>query len=93
MPEAPTFREQGIEFMDQLDAWYGMLAPARTPPDIIARLNAELRTVLAMPEVRDQLMKQGIEPATSTADEFAALIRDELVRWAALVRDARIVAD
>ena len=93
MPDAPTFREQGIAFMDQLDAWYGLLAPARTPPDIIARLNAEVRTVLALPEVRDQLMKQGIEPAPGTTEEFTALIRDELVRWAALVRDAKIVVD
>ena len=93
MPEAPTFREQGIDFMDGLDAWYGLLGPAKLPPDIVARLNADSRSVIAVPAVREILLKQGIVPVTSTPEELAALIKAELVSWAKLVQDAKISLD
>jgi tripartite-type tricarboxylate transporter receptor subunit TctC len=92
-PEAPTFREQGIDFMDDVDAWYGVMAPGRTPPELIFRLNNDVNAVMAMPDVRDNLMKQGMIPATSTPGEFAALIRSDLARWSKVVADARITVD
>jgi len=92
-PEAPTFREQGIDFMDNVDAWYGVLAPGRTPRDLVARLNADVNAVMAMPEVRENLIRQGMIPVTSTPEELSALIRSDLVRWAKVVADAKITAD
>ena len=92
-PEAPTFREQGIDFMDNVDAWYGVLAPGRTPRDLVARLNADVNAVMAMPEVRENLIRQGMIPVTSTPEELGALIRSDLVRWAKVVADAKITAD
>lgn len=92
-PDTPTFREQGIDFMDDVDAWYAVMAPGRTPASLVARLNADVNAVMALPDVQDQLLKQGMVPATSTPDELAALIRSDLARWAKVVTDARIALD
>ena len=92
-PEAPTFREQGIDFMDDVDAWYAVIAPGKTPPDLVAKLNAEVNAVMGLPEVRDNLTKQGMLPVTSTPGELAALIKSDLARWSKVVADAKITAD
>ena len=92
-PEAPTFREQGIDFMDDVDAWYAVMAPGRTPPELVARLNADVNAVMALPEVRDHLMKQGMIPVTSSPAELAALIKTDLARWAKVIQDAKITLD
>jgi tripartite-type tricarboxylate transporter receptor subunit TctC len=92
-PEAPTFREQGIDFMDDVDAWYAVMAPGKTASELVARLNADVNAVMAMPEVRDNLVKQGLIPATSTPQELAALIKSDLARWAKVVADAKITLD
>ena len=92
-PEAPTFREQGIDFMDDVDAWYAVMAPGRTPPELIARLNADVNAVMALPEVRDNLVKQGMIPVTSSPAELAALIKTDLARWAKVIQDAKITLD
>jgi tripartite-type tricarboxylate transporter receptor subunit TctC len=92
-PEAPTFREQGIDFMDDVDAWYAVMAPGKASPELVARLNKDVNAVMALPEVRDQLMKQGMIPTTSTPEELSALIKSDLVRWAKVVNDAKITLD
>ena len=92
-PEAPTFREQGIDFMDDVDAWYAVMAPGRTPPELIARLNADVNAVMALPEVKDHLIKQGMIPVTSTPAELAALIKADLARWGKVITDAKITLD
>ena len=92
-PEAPTFREQGIDFMDDVDAWYAVIAPAKTPPELVARLNADVNAVMALPEVRDNLLKQGLIPVTSTPEALAALIKADLARWAKVIADAKITVD
>jgi tripartite-type tricarboxylate transporter receptor subunit TctC len=92
-PEAPTFREQGITFMDDVDAWYAVLGPAKMPPEIVAKLNADLKLVLAMPETRSALLAQGLVPVTSTPQELAALMKVDLARWGKVVADAKITAD
>jgi len=92
-PEAPTFREQGIDFMDDVDAWYAVMAPGKTPPELVARLNADVNAVMGVPEVRDNLIKQGLIPTTSTPGELATLIRADLARWAKVVADAKITLD
>lgn len=92
-PEAPTFREQGIDFMDDVDAWYAVMAPGRTPPELIGRLNADVNAVMGLADVRDHLVKQGMIPVTSTPGELAALIKSDLARWAKVVADANIKMD
>jgi len=92
-PGAPTFREQGIDFMDDVDAWYAVMAPGRTPSELIARLNADINAVMGLADVRDHLVKQGMIPVTSTSDELAALIKSDLARWAKVVADANIKVD
>jgi tripartite-type tricarboxylate transporter receptor subunit TctC len=91
--EAPTFREQGMDFMDDVDAWYAVMGPAKLPADIVAKLNQEIKTILAMPDVREHLLKQGLVPVTSTPEELHTLIKTDFARWAKVVADAGIKAD
>ena len=92
-PGVPSFREQGMDFMDAVDAWYALLAPAGTPPELIARLHQDVSAVLALPEVRDQLANQGLTLQTSSPEQLAALLRSDLARWRKVIGEARIVAD
>ena len=92
-PGVPSFREQGMDFMDAVDAWYALLAPARTPPEMIARLHQDVSAVLALPEVRDQLANQGLTLQTSSPEQLAALLRSDLARWRKVIGEAKIVAD
>jgi tripartite-type tricarboxylate transporter receptor subunit TctC len=92
-PEAPTFREQGIDFMDDVDAWYAVMAPGKTPADLVARLNADVNAVMNLPDVKENLTKQGLIPVTSTPQELQQLIKSDLVRWQKVVTDAKIKID
>lgn len=87
-PEIPTAIEAGVpEFV--ATTWYGLAAPAGTPPAVIARLNTDLRKVLAEPEIRSQLAVQGIdEPSPSTPEVFQALIAAEVAKWARVIKAA-----
>jgi len=85
----PTLREAGIEGADVL-IWYGVVAPAATPKDVIARLNREIVKIMAVPDVREKFAQQGVDPASSTPEEFAQLIRDEVARWGKVIRNAGI---
>ena len=92
-PGVPSFREQGMDFMDAVDAWYALLAPAGTAPELIARLHQDVSAVLALPEVRDQLANQGLTLQTSSPEQLAALLRSDLARWRKVIGEAKIVAD
>jgi tripartite-type tricarboxylate transporter receptor subunit TctC len=92
-PEAPTFREQGIDFMDDVDAWYAVLGPAKIAPELAARLNADVNGVMALPDVKQNLLGQGLIPVTSTPEALAALIRSDLSRWAKVIAEAKITVD
>ena len=92
-PEAPTFREQGIDFMDDVDAWYAVLGPAKLPDELVARLNADVNAVMALADVKESLLKQGLVPATSTPQELGALVKSDLQRWAKVIAEAHITAD
>ena len=92
MPDVPTLAEQGVGNTD-VDLWFGLLAPARTPADVVARLNKEMNLVLAKPEVREALDKQGLSVAKGTPKELGQLIADESVRWARVIKTAGITAD
>ena len=70
--------------------WYGLVAPAATPKEVINRLNREVVRIMATPEMREKFAQQGVDPASSTTEEFAALIRDEFARWTKVIRTAGI---
>jgi tripartite-type tricarboxylate transporter receptor subunit TctC len=75
-------------------AWQGIVAPAGTPPEVVARLSAELQRIQATPEFREQLFKFGMEPfAPHTPAEFAAIIQAEQPRWAKAIRDSGAKVD
>ena len=85
LPELPTVAESGLEGYETI-TWFGFVAPARTPQSVVARLNAEIVKVLALPEVRSQFATQGIETYGGTPDQFASYIRDEIAKWAKVIR-------
>jgi tripartite-type tricarboxylate transporter receptor subunit TctC len=89
LPEVPTISEAGVQGADVL-IWYGVVAPAATPKDVIARLNREIVKVMSAPDMREKFSQQGVDPASSTPDEFAQLIRDEVSRWSKVIRGAGI---
>ena len=92
-PEIPTFKEQGINVLDGVDAWYGVLAPARTPPDVVARLNRDFIEVMNMDNVKSALAKQGLSVHTSAPAQLATLVKSDLARWQKVLKDANITAD
>jgi tripartite-type tricarboxylate transporter receptor subunit TctC len=85
LPDLPTIAESGVAGYDS-SVWYGLLAPAKTPAPIIARLNGELIRVLNAPDVRDRIRPEAIEPIGSTPEFFAGYIRSELAKWAQVVK-------
>jgi tripartite-type tricarboxylate transporter receptor subunit TctC len=85
LPELPTLQEAGVDGYE-FDAWYGMHAPAKTPRDIIAKLHATVTKALALPEVRQQLMNQGIEPRDMSPAEFATFVRREVEKCAKIIK-------
>lgn len=89
LPEFPTIAESGLPGYEAY-AWGGMIAPANTPKDVIARLNREIVQILKQKDVADQLLKEGVVPTPSTADEFGAYIKAEIVKWGTVIKLANI---
>ncbi len=92
-PNIPTFKEQGVDVMDSVDAWYAVLAPAKTPADVVARINRDFIEVLNMDDIKSALAKQGLSIRTSTPAQLGALIKSDMARWQKVVTDAKIEAD
>jgi tripartite-type tricarboxylate transporter receptor subunit TctC len=92
VPDVPTIAESGFPGFEAT-AWYGVLAPARTPKAIVSRLHDEIVRALALPEVRERLNSVGFELVGSTPDEFAAFIKSEIAKWTKVVRAAKISAE
>src|SRR5436190_10675433 len=88
-PEVPTFEENGLTGLT-FEHWWGVMAPARTPPAVVARLHGEIVKALAAPDVRERFAALAVEPRSNSPEEFRALIQSDLVRWAKVVRDAGI---
>ena len=88
LPDVPTMIESGVAV--DVTVWYGLCAPAAVPKAILSKLNADLHKALNAPDVRRRLVDQGVDPAPSTAGEFAEFIRSETEKWARVVRDAGI---
>lgn len=88
MPTLPTLAEAGVAGMDATQ-WVGMLAPAQTPPDVIATLSAALHRILDRPETKAKLAAQGLSPAKSSPETFGRLISAEIKQWSELAQKAR----
>jgi len=86
-PELPTIAESGLPGFEAI-TWYGMAAPAGTPPVIVRKLNTEVVKLLHLPDVRERLLATGTEASGTTPEEFAAYIKSEIVKWAKVVRES-----
>jgi len=87
MPDAPTIAEAGVPGFEAL-VWVGLLAPAGTPPDIVAKLNSEITRLLGAPDVRQLLASSGVDPTPTTSKEFGVYLRSEYDKWGKVVRDS-----
>ena len=88
-PEIPTVAEQGLPGFD-VNAWVCLMATGGTPEPIIARLNAEVRNMMALPEVRENFAKQGLEVSTMSPAELGAYIKTESQKWANVLKNAKV---
>jgi tripartite-type tricarboxylate transporter receptor subunit TctC len=91
-PDVPTMKELGLSELE-VETWYGMFAPAGTPAQAIAKVNAEINTALKDEAVRAVLQKQGMTPAGGPPARLGELVKRELPRWARVVKAAGIKAD
>jgi tripartite-type tricarboxylate transporter receptor subunit TctC len=91
LPQIPTLDESGVKGFDA-SGWYGIVAPAGTPRDIVMKLNAEMRRIMQTPELRARLDSEGAIPAAGSPEEFAAFIASEIARWGAVLKRAGIEA-
>jgi tripartite-type tricarboxylate transporter receptor subunit TctC len=92
LPEVPPLRSLGLGELD-VEMWFGVFAPAGTAPALVQQLNAELKSILALPEVKSAFETQGMSPAHSSAEEFKRLISKDAERWAKVVKAQGIQAD
>ena len=92
LPEVPTAAEAGLPNYD-VTTWYGVLVPTGTPRPIVERLNAELVRIMRAPDLQERFAATGTEPRTSTPEEFGEYIRQEMAKWAKVVREAGLKAD
>jgi tripartite-type tricarboxylate transporter receptor subunit TctC len=87
VPDLPTIAEAGVAGYE-LNSWYGVLAPAATPVDIVTKLSTEMIRILRLPEVRERMAREGVEPAGTTPEEFAAYIKAEIAKWTLVIKAA-----
>ena len=92
MPDLPTMAQAGLKGFE-VNNWYGLFAPAGTPKDVVARLNAEMVKALAAPDVRKRLLEGGIVATSSSPEAFAAYVSAETAKWAKVIRDAKITVE
>jgi tripartite-type tricarboxylate transporter receptor subunit TctC len=92
LPDLPTLKEAQAGDVD-VDMWFGIFAPPGTPPEQVQKLNRELKDILATADVRTAFQTQGMDPATSSPEEFRRLVARDAERWADVVRRANIKAE
>ena len=85
LPEVPTIREAGVEGVE-VPLWFGLLAPAATPRDVVVSLAAAVAKGARSPDMQKRLSDQGAEPVGSTPEEFSAMLKEEVARWAEVVK-------
>ncbi len=89
MPDMPTIAEAGVKGYES-STWFGPLAPAKTPREIVVRLNAELLKILQRPDVKKRFSEEGVEALGSTPEEFGAYIKAEIERWGSVIKAAGV---
>jgi tripartite-type tricarboxylate transporter receptor subunit TctC len=92
-PEIPAMAESAGLPTYAAAHWQGLIAPAGTPPEVIARLNAELNRALQMPDVKDRLVKLGVDVVPSTPEQIAAEVRDDVAKWSQLIKSINLSLD
>ena len=89
LPETPTIAESGLPGYDMYP-WLGMFVPAKTPPDVVAKINTEISRILNSAEVKAKLVPQGMDIATGSPEALARIIREDDARWGKVIRDAGV---
>jgi tripartite-type tricarboxylate transporter receptor subunit TctC len=89
LPQVPTFAEAGLPEYN-VTSWNGLLMPAATSRAIVNKVSADIAKVLALPDLQDKLASQGAEPAYANPEEFTQIIKDDLVRYAKVIKEANI---
>ena len=92
MPDVPTFTELGLGNL-VATGWFGFFAPANTPKAVIDTLNRGINRALSSPDVVERLTKLGMDPATSTPDEFARIVASDYAKWGPIVKASGFTAD
>jgi tripartite-type tricarboxylate transporter receptor subunit TctC len=92
LPDVPTFEELGYKGFDGVQ-WYGIVGPARLPPEVTKRLNAEINKALASPGLQERLASEAIDPMPMTPEQFGKFIQADIAHWSALARERRISLD
>lgn len=92
LPQVPTIAEAGLPGYE-MTPWFGLFAPAGAPQAIIAKLNAEVTRIFALPDVKERLAAIGAEPMGATPEQFAALVRADVAKWTKVIQDAGIKVD
>jgi len=87
LPDIPTVAEAGVPGYE-VGVWFGMVAPAGTPPDVLARLNAELNKILRDPDVKQKFADQGVEPAGGSPERFGEHLRTQIEKWGRVVKES-----
>jgi tripartite-type tricarboxylate transporter receptor subunit TctC len=91
-PDIPTIAEAGVPGYEA-SSWFGVLAPAGTPKEIVNKLSSEIAKILQTPEIKERLLSQGAEPVGNTPDQFAAFIKAETAKWAKVVKESGATVD
>lgn len=92
LPQVPTFAEAGQPKFE-MSQWFGILAPSGTPSDILSKLSSELAKMVAMPDVRQNLIDQGMTPLATTPDQLASMMKSDAAKFAAIIKAASITLD
>ena len=92
LPDVPTMAEAGLPGYE-VSGTYGILAPSGTPKPIIDRLNAEVKVALENPDVQARLAEQGVIPTYTTPEQTSAFIRNEIAKWATVIKDGNVKAE
>jgi tripartite-type tricarboxylate transporter receptor subunit TctC len=87
LPEIPTVAEAGVPGYE-VGVWFGLVAPAATPPDVLAKLNAELNKILAMPDVKQKFADQGVDPVGGPPERFGEHLRTQIEKWGRVVKES-----
>jgi tripartite-type tricarboxylate transporter receptor subunit TctC len=92
LPDLPTVAEQGVAGF-ATSSWFGLVAPAKTPQPVLDRLTAEMKKAVESPDVKERLVKLGLQPGTAFGKDFAAFMKDETVKWAKVIKESGAKAE